>query len=50
VLRPRLAIDPYAVGVDGVFLCSQSAPPGAGIHGLCGYHAAASALKSLPRR
>ncbi|GAA3709204.1 phytoene desaturase family protein [Gordonia hankookensis] len=50
VLRPRLAIDPYAVGVDGVFLCSQSAPPGAGIHGLCGYHAAESALKSLPRR
>ncbi|WAC57620.1 phytoene desaturase family protein [Gordonia sp. SL306] len=50
VVRPRLAVDPYAVGVQGVFLCSQSAPPGAGIHGLCGYHAASSALKSLPRR
>ncbi|MGC5258143.1 phytoene desaturase family protein [Gordonia sp. DT218] len=50
VVRPRLAVDPYAVGVDGVFLCSQSTPPGAGIHGLCGYHAASSALRSLPRR
>ncbi|MGC4960841.1 phytoene desaturase family protein [Gordonia sp. DT101] len=50
VVRPRLALDPYAVGVDGVFLCSQSTPPGAGIHGLCGYHAASSALRSLPRR
>ncbi|MYR07724.1 NAD(P)-binding protein [Gordonia sp. SID5947] len=47
VVRPRLGLDPYAVGVDGVFLCSQSSPPGAGIHGLCGYHAASSALRSL---
>ncbi|GAC57698.1 hypothetical protein GOHSU_23_00440 [Gordonia hirsuta DSM 44140 = NBRC 16056] len=44
VVRPRLAIDPYATGVDGVYLCSQSAPPGAGIHGLCGAHAASAAL------
>ena len=34
----------------GVYLCSQSTPPGAGIHGLCGYHAAASALRWLDRR
>lgn len=45
VMRPRIAIDPYATGVDGVYLCSQSAPPGAGIHGLCGSHAASAALK-----
>ncbi|WP_231127957.1 hypothetical protein, partial [Mycobacterium colombiense] len=25
--------------------CSQSTPPGAGIHGLCGYHAAEAALR-----
>ena len=31
---------PTATGVPGVYLCSQSTPPGAGIHGLCGYHAA----------
>ncbi|ORW48074.1 FAD-dependent oxidoreductase [Mycobacterium paraense] len=47
VLRPRLAVNPYATGVPGVYLCSQSTPPGAGIHGLCGYHAAASALRWL---
>ena len=42
--------NPYATGVPGVYLCSQSTPPGAGIHGLCGYHAAASALRWLHRR
>ena len=45
ILRPRVAVNPYATGVPGVYLCSQSAPPGAGIHGLCGYHAASSALR-----
>jgi phytoene dehydrogenase-like protein len=48
--RPRVAVNPYATGVPGVYLCSQSAPPGAGIHGLCGYHAAASALRWLHKR
>jgi phytoene dehydrogenase-like protein len=50
LLRPRIAINPYAIGVPGVYLCSQSTPPGAGIHGLCGYHAAESALKSLRKQ
>ncbi|MEB3983838.1 NAD(P)/FAD-dependent oxidoreductase [Mycobacterium sp. 663a-19] len=49
ILRPRAAVNPYATGVDGVYLCSQSAPPGAGIHGLCGYHAATAALRRLHR-
>ncbi|BBX96004.1 phytoene desaturase family protein [Mycobacterium lacus] len=49
IFRPRVAIDPYATGVPGVYLCSQSAPPGAGIHGLCGYHAAGSALRWLAK-
>ncbi|OBI99900.1 FAD-dependent oxidoreductase [Mycobacterium alsense] len=47
ILRPRLAVNPYATGVPGVYLCSQSTPPGPGIHGLCGYQAAASALRWL---
>ncbi|MHA7651940.1 phytoene desaturase family protein [Mycobacterium sp. ML4] len=47
LFRPRIAVDPYRIGVPGVYLCSQSAPPGAGIHGLCGYHAAESALRWL---
>ncbi|QLL09551.1 phytoene desaturase family protein [Mycobacterium vicinigordonae] len=50
IFRPRIAVDPYAVGVPGVYLCSQSGPPGAGIHGLCGYHAAEAALRWLHKR
>jgi phytoene dehydrogenase-like protein len=47
LFRPRIAADPYFIGVPGVYLCSQSTPPGAGVHGLCGYHAAESALRRL---
>ena len=47
LFRPRVTVDPYFTGVPGVYLCSQSTPPGAGIHGLCGYHAAQSALRRL---
>ncbi|BBX73874.1 NAD(P)/FAD-dependent oxidoreductase [Mycobacterium shinjukuense] len=50
IFRPRVAVDPYPIGVPGVYLCSQSTPPGAGIHGLCGYHAAESALRRLHKR
>jgi len=50
ILRPRISINPYATGVPGVYLCSQSTPPGAGIHGLCGYHAAEAALRWLQKR
>lgn len=34
----------YATPVAGVFLCSAATPPGAGVHGMCGYHAAQAAL------
>ena len=41
------ALNPYATGVPGVYLCSAATPPGAGAHGMCGYLAARSALESL---
>jgi phytoene dehydrogenase-like protein len=45
--RPRLALDPYATGTGDVFICSAATPPGAGVHGMCGANAAASALRRL---
>jgi len=45
--RPVPKLDPYATATDGLFLCSSSTPPGAGVHGMCGFHAAESALKRL---
>ena len=47
LFRPRFALDPYATGVPGTYLCSASTPPGAGAHGMCGANAAASALRRL---
>jgi phytoene dehydrogenase-like protein len=47
VIRPRLARDPYATGIPGVFICSAATPPGAGAHGMNGYNAAHSALRLL---
>jgi phytoene dehydrogenase-like protein len=44
-VRPRLAADPYATGIPGVFICSAATPPGAGVHGMNGYNAAQSALR-----
>lgn len=49
VFRPRPAFDPYATGIPGVYLCSAATPPGAGAHGMCGWHAANSALAFLER-
>jgi phytoene dehydrogenase-like protein len=37
----------YATSARHIFLCSSSTPPGAGVHGMCGYHAAKRALARL---
>jgi phytoene dehydrogenase-like protein len=43
--RPILQWAPYDTGLDGFYLCSASTPPGGGVHGMCGYHAARAALR-----
>jgi phytoene dehydrogenase-like protein len=49
-VRPRLALDPYATGIPGVYICSAATPPGAGVHGMNGYNAAQAALRHLAAR
>jgi phytoene dehydrogenase-like protein len=43
--RPVARFDPYTTPNPQLFLCSSSTPPGGGVHGMCGYHAAQSALR-----
>lgn len=43
LFRPRIARDPYRIG-ERYWLCSAATPPGGGVHGLCGMHAARSVL------
>jgi phytoene dehydrogenase-like protein len=45
-VRPRLALDPYRAA-NGLWICSAATPPGAGVHGMNGYNAAQSVLRSL---
>ena len=44
VLRPWAPLHPYRTPIARVWLCSASTPPGAGAHGMCGWHAAGDVL------
>lgn len=45
--RPALRLSPYKTSAKGIYICSSSTPPGGGVHGMCGYHAARKVLKDL---
>lgn len=45
--RPVARIVPYSTPIKGVYMCSSSTPPGGGVHGMCGFHAAQAALKQI---
>lgn len=47
--RPVTRLDPYSTPNPRLFICSAATPPGGGVHGLGGYHAARSALRRLGR-
>jgi phytoene dehydrogenase-like protein len=47
LVRPRLALNPYATGIPGVYICSAATPPGGGVHGMGGYNAAKAVLGQL---
>jgi phytoene dehydrogenase-like protein len=47
--RPFLRQDPYSTPNKRIYLASSSTPPGGGVHGMCGYWSAQSALRRTRR-
>ncbi|MGA8163677.1 MAG: hypothetical protein WB791_01475 [Waddliaceae bacterium] len=45
--RPTKRLVPYATSNPQIFICLSSTPPGGGVHGMCGYHAARVVLKRV---
>jgi phytoene dehydrogenase-like protein len=43
--RPVVRLNPYSTPVKGLYLCSSATPPGGGVHGMCGFHAAQAVLR-----
>ncbi len=44
--RPVARLNPYTMPAKGLYICSASTPPGGGVHGMCGYHAARTVLQN----
>ncbi len=44
--RPVARWSPYTTPVRGLYICSSSTPPGGGVHGMCGYHAARAVIRA----
>ena len=47
--RPVARLNPYTTPNRRILICSASTPPGGGVHGMCGYHAAGTAVRRLHR-
>jgi phytoene dehydrogenase-like protein len=47
LFRPFPRLNPYTTPNPRLYLCSSSTPPGGGVHGMCGYHAASAVLRQL---
>jgi len=47
--RPAIRWSPYTTPQKGVYICSSATPPGGGVHGMCGYHAARRVLHDLKK-
>ncbi|GAB3748985.1 phytoene desaturase family protein [Spirosoma pomorum] len=45
--RPVISLSPYKTSAKGIYVCSSSTPPGGGVHGMCGFHAAKQAMADL---
>jgi phytoene dehydrogenase-like protein len=46
-LFTRPTIRSYSTPLKSLYICSSSTPPGGGVHGMCGYHAARKALQKV---
>ena len=49
IARPVFSLNPYSTPDPDIYLCSAATPPGGGVHGMCGVHAARAALKARLR-